>query len=116
MTTTKAAAPKNVAAPVGLRVSERLLADYRALQNRLANPHLDALGRDRTAEKLESRIRKATELYPWTPAEIYRWTYAWLHVLAFGAEAKVKKCYHFYGGRRPERVDWVLQYPDIAGR
>ena len=51
--------------PTGLHVSEKLLRDYRALQDRLASPKLDRLGIDRTAEKLESR--RACKLYPWTP-------------------------------------------------
>ena len=98
--------------PTGLHVGEKLLRDYRVLQDRLASPKLDTHGCDRVAQKLESRIRRAGDLYPWTPAEVYRWTYAWLHVLAFGQEAK--GCRHFYGSRRPERVDWVLKYPDIS--
>lgn len=101
-----------VTPPSGLRLSEKLLRDYRQLQAHLAAPQLDRLGRDPVAEKLTSRIMQATDLFPWTPPEVVRWVYAWLHVLAFGQQAK--GCRHFYGSRKPERVDWVLKYPDRA--
>ena len=39
--------------------------------------------------------------------------FAWLHLLSYGEEAKVRKCRHFYGGKKPERVDWVLEYDDL---
>jgi hypothetical protein len=104
------------AAPVGLRISEKLLATYRQLQDRYADPQLDKLGNDHVAERLQSTVLKACELYPWTPPEIYDWTWCWLHLLAYGSEANTKPIKLFYGGGAPRRrrVDWVTAYPDIS--
>ena len=55
---------------------------------------------------------RACELFPWTPSVIFDWTWSWLHVLAYGEEAKQRPCRGFYGPM-PNGVTWVLQYPDI---
>lgn len=47
---------KTTSAPRGLKVSEKLLRDYRAFQDRYAANELDELRRDRVAERLELRI------------------------------------------------------------
>jgi hypothetical protein len=63
-----------------------------------------ALGRDRVAEKLGGKILKATDLFPWTPAEIFYWTFAWLHLLAYGEEAKTRRRFQpWYGADRRKR-------------
>ena len=87
--------------PTGLRVSEKLLQTYRELQARYAAPQLDKLGIDRTAEKLQSKVLHACDLYPWTPPEIFDWVFCWLHLLAYGSEANTKPIKLFYGGGAP---------------
>lgn len=111
MTATKAKSGSAQTAPTGLRVSEKLLATYRQLQDRLADPQLDKLGRDQVAERLRSKILQSCELYPWTPAEVLDWTWSWLHALAYGAEAKTRKCHGFYGPIR--NIGPMLRYTDI---
>ena len=86
-------------------------------------PCPDEQHRDRVAERLEGRILKATDLWPWTPAEIYYWTFAWLHALAYGEEAKTRKRWQRFYGPMPDEKrglfpDWngvasVLQFDDI---
>ena len=75
-------------------------------------------------ERLEGRILKATDAYPWTPAEIYYWAWAWLHALAYGKEAETRKRWQPFYGSMPGKkrglfpkwdgTAWVLQYPDIG--
>lgn len=63
---------------------------------------------------------KACDLWPWTPAEIFYWSFSWLHVLAYGEKAKTRY-QPFYGPMPGERglfpewdgVTWVLDYDDL---
>jgi hypothetical protein len=110
-------------APRGLRVTEKLLRDYRSLQDRYAEGQLDnELHRDPVAERLERRILKACELWPWTSSEVFYWVFAWLHALSYGKEAKTRKRYQGFYGPMPRKrglipawdgVAWVLQHDDL---
>ena len=106
----------SAAAPVGMRVSAKLLDQYRELQDHYVHPRLDQLGIDRRAEDLELKIFRATGLDPGTPFELVDWVLCWLHVLAFGAEARSHKPVYAYG--KPPRgcyhADWCLHYPDAT--
>lgn len=61
---------------------------------------------------LPQRVRQFFIGCPWSPSEIYRWIFSWLHILAYGQEAMTRKYQGFYG-ERDAVAAWVLQHDDL---